>query len=165
MTPTARNAAIAAAATLIPAAIAAAIYPDRARALPGRIADTARDAFDGDDIESQVRRTLARLESLTEGLDLHARRNSPAISPGALIAAGVAAALVIPAALTAVFAPDRVRAVRDRAVGYFNDDDLDDQVEDELTRVSERLESLSADIDRQRDSAFDSVTSAAQTGD
>ena len=168
MTPTARNAAIAAAATLIPAAIAAAIYPDRARALPGRIADTARDVLDGDDTDTQIRRTLARLQALTDNLDLHTRQSTPGISPGALIAAGVAAALVIPAALAAIFAPGRIRAARDRAAGTFRDDagsDLDDEVDEELSRVSERLETLTADLDRQRDDAFDSVTAAAQTDD
>ena len=162
MTPTARNAAIAAAATLIPAAIAAAMYPDRARALPGRIVDRSRDLFESDDIDSQMRRALARLDHLTDGLDRYTGRNQPQFSTGTLVAAGIAAAIAIPAALTAIFAPDRVRAARDSVVGYFSEED-EAEMQSELSRVSERLDALNSDIEAQRERAFDAVTGAAQS--
>ena len=162
MTPTARNAAIATAATLIPAAIAAAFYPDRARALPGQIADRARDAFDdSDDFETRARRTIARLESLTDGLDRFSRPSTPTVSAAAMIAGGIVAALAVPAALAAFF-PDRARAYRDAAIGYFRSDD---EAREELSRVSERLNSLSKDIERQRSSNYDDVVSAAKKSD
>lgn len=164
MTPTARNAAIAAAATLIPAAIAAAIYPDRARALPERISARVRDSFESDDFDSQARRALARLEALTDRLDRRDETSDP--RPG-LLAAGLALVLVVPAALTMLF-PDRARAARDTALGYFRDTEDDEDraaaaaVEAELGRVSQRLDALSTDIETARDANYEAVTKAAQ---
>ncbi len=162
MTPTARNAAIAAAVTLIPAIAAAAFYPERARALPGRVGDRVRDIFeDDDDVEATVRRLVARLDALTHRLDRHDSFMDRArdVSPGAAIAAGLAALVVIPTALTAIFAPHRLREARDAAMGYWSDHD---DVGDELSGLSSRLDELTADIEKQRDSNFDAVTRAAR---
>ncbi len=163
MTPTARNAAIAAAITLVPAIAAAAFYPDRTRALPGQVSDRVRELFeDEDDIEKATRKVVSRLENLTHRLDSRSLSDRmPHVSPGAAIAAGIAALVVIPTALTAIFAPHKFREARDAAVGYWRDDE---EIERELSGLTERLDSLSSDIEKQREANFDAVTGAKNAG-
>ncbi len=171
MTPTARNAAIAAAIAIVPAVAAAVFYPERARAalpdrtrsLPGRLYDRVHELFeDEDDIEKATRRVVSRLENLTHRLDARESLMDRArdVPPGAAIGAGLAALLVIPAALTAIFAPDRLRAARDRVTGYWRDED---ELHDELSGLSDRLDSLSENIEKQRDANFAAVTGAAKS--
>lgn len=168
MTPTARNAAIAAAVAVVPALAAAtayAVYPERTRSLPGRVSDRIRDMFeDESDIETATRRVVARLEDLSHRLDrregLVRRARDIDLPPGAAIGAGIAALLVIPVALTAIFAPNRLRAARDRVTGYWRNEE---EIGEELSGLSERLDSLSADIEKQREANFDAVTQAARS--
>lgn len=167
MTPTARNAAIAAAITLVPALAAAALYPDRARALPGQVSGRVREIFEDDsEVEQATRQVVSRLEGLTRRLESRALADRvPEISPAAAIGAGIAALVLIPAALTALFAPHRFRQAKDAALGYWSDEnDIDPAVEDELSGLSERLDTLSADIERQREDNFDAVLGAKNAG-
>ena len=71
-----------------------------------------------------------------------------------MVIGGVLAAIAIPAALTAWFAPEKVREARDYVMG-------NDEAEEELKNLSARLEDLNSHIEAQRDSAFDSVSHAA----
>ncbi len=163
MTPTARNAAIAAAITLVPAIAAAAFYPAQTRALPGQVSDRVRELFeDEDDIEKATRRVVSRLENLTHRLDSRTLADRmPEVSPATAIAAGIAALVVIPTALTAIFAPHKFREARDAAMGYWHDDEA---VEQELSDITERLDTLSSDIEKQREANFDAVTGAKNAG-
>ncbi len=171
MTPTARNSAIAAAITVVPAVLAAAFYSDRARALPdqarslsGRVSDRIRDMFeDESDVETATRRVVSRLEDLAHRLDrresMMSRARNVDMPPAAAIGAGLAALVIIPTALTAIFAPNRLRAARDRVTAYWQDEE---EIQEELSGLSERLDSLSQDIEKQRDANFDAVTQAAK---
>ncbi|WP_375261426.1 hypothetical protein [Palleronia sp.] len=185
MNSTARNVALATAATVLPAAAAALTYPDRTRRLGhvigdrmtglledtpthGRrvqhaLTDRAQEIYGAGaaEFEDRTRRIMHTLEELTHRLDRRVR-GEPEIehhTPVALICGGIAAALIIPTVLTAVFAPQKLRDARDAVTGYFSDEE---EIGKELTRMSERLESLSADIARQRDSNFDDVVSQAK---
>lgn len=163
MTPTTRNAAIAAAITIVPAIAAAAFYPSQTRALPGQITDRVRDLFEEeDDIEKATRKVVSRLDGLAHRLDARSLSNRmPDVSPGAAIAAGIAALVVIPAAITAIFAPHKFREAKDAALGYWRDDD---ELHSELSGLSERLDTLSGDIEKQRQANFDAVTGAKNAG-
>ncbi len=170
MTPTARNAAIAAAVAIVPAAIAAAFYPDRTRELPhqarslsGRLTDRVRDMFENEsDVETATRRVVSRLEDLSHRLDRRESLMDRArdVSPGAAIGTGVAALLIVPTVLVAIFAPNRLREARDTVTSYWRDEE---ELHDELSGISERLDSLSDHIERQRESNFDAVTRAAKS--
>lgn len=172
MTPTARNSAIAAAITVVPAVLAAAFYSDRARALPdqarslsGRVSDRIRDMFEEeDDIETATRRVVSRLEDLSHRLDrresLMRRARDIDVPPAAAIGGALAALVIIPTALTAIFAPNRLRAARDRVAGYWRNEE---EIQEELSGLTDRLDSLSKDIEKQRDANFDAVTRAAQS--
>ncbi|SPJ24457.1 hypothetical protein [Palleronia abyssalis] len=180
MTPATRNTAIAAAATLIPAALAAAAaaaYPERTRRIGHEIGDRVHSLFDDTtaDVDTRTRRIAHRLEELTHRLEAQLPRHQsswtshmpsmPSMpstpSPMAMIGGGIAAALLIPAALTAIFAPHKLREARDAVTNYWSDE----EVADELTRVSERLDSLSADIEKHREDNFDTVVAAAHKDD
>ena len=65
---------------------------------------------------------------------------------------------MVPTVLTAIFAPQKLRDARDAVTGYFT---TEEEIGEELTRVSERLDSLSADIEKQRESNFDDVVKQA----
>ncbi|QFU07814.1 hypothetical protein PARPLA_02101 [Rhodobacteraceae bacterium THAF1] len=161
MTPTTRNSAIAiaAAATIIPA-VAAAMYPDRTRRLGHDLSNRVHDAFDSgsSDVEGQARKIMSRLDGMSHDLQVRAGMASDRPSYGTMIAAGVVAAIAIPAALTAWFAPDRVRQARDYVFG-------EGDPEQDLADLSSRLDDLTANIERQREDAFDSVTAAAHRDD
>ena len=163
MTPTTRNTAIgiAAAATILPAVAAAVFYPERTRRLGHDISSRVHDAFDSgsSDVESQARRIMARLDGLSHELQVRAGIADDRPSAATLIGAGILAAIAIPAALTAWFAPDRVRQARDYVMGNR------DEAEAELANLTARLDDLNANIERQREDAFDSVTAAAHKDD
>ena len=192
MNSTARNVALAAAATILPAAAAAAIYPDRTRRLGHIVGDRVYGLFDdspyharsrsrsarhaiGDrsreiydasaaEFEDRSRRIMSTLDELVHRLDRRSRDVSlPEIdtsraTPFALIGGSIAAALVVPTVLTAIFAPQKLRDARDAVTGYFASEE---EIGEELSRVSERLDSLSADIEKQRESNFDDVVKQA----
>ncbi|SFG44100.1 hypothetical protein SAMN04488020_102244 [Palleronia marisminoris] len=193
MTPTARNIALAAAATILPAAAAALTYPDRTRRLGHTIGDRVSSLFDdslfktdshirgarhtiGDrahdvydataaELEDRTRRIMRSLDELAHRLDprdLDDSYDTPRVSPLTIIGGGIAAALVVPTVLTAIFAPQKLRSARDAVAGYFTSEE---EIAEELNRVTDRLNSLSADLDKQRSSNFDDVVNAAKKDD
>ena len=193
MTPTARNIALAAAATILPAAAAALTYSDKTRRLGHTIGDRVSTLFDdtplqtrsrsrgarhtiGDrahevydattaEFEDRTRRIMRSLDELMHRLDRHDVDDSldtPRISPATMIGGGIAAALVVPTVLTAVFAPQKLRGARDAMTGYFTSEE---EIGEELTRVTDRLNTLSADLEKQRSSNFDDVVKAAKKHD
>lgn len=194
MTSTARNVALAAAATILPAAAAAFAYPDRTRRLSHTIGDRVSALFDdspletlsrgraarhaiGDraqqayqvtsaEFEDRTRRILRGLDELAHRLDRRGIEESfhdtPRVSPLAMIGGGIAAALVVPTVLTAIFAPQKLRNARDAVTGYFSSEE---EIAEELNRVTDRLNSLSADLEKHRSSNFDDVVGAAKKDD
>lgn len=162
MTPTTRNSAIAiaAAATILPAVAAAVMYPDRTRRLGTDISNRVHDVFDSGttDVESQARKIMSRLDGLSHDLQVRAGLAHDRPSTTSLVIGGIVAAIAIPAALTAWFAPERVQQARDYVFGDGSDPERD------LEELTTRLDDLNANIERQRDSAFDSVAQAAAAG-
>ncbi|PZX15756.1 hypothetical protein LX81_02388 [Palleronia aestuarii] len=161
MTPLYRNIAIAAALIVLPAAATAAAGPDRVRALPGRIGTRVRDWWEDDNLEGNFKRLAARLDDLTDQIESYARPTPEPSGMVGRIMALLGVAVLVPAAITALVAPDRVREVRDRADAWWKGDDEVDP-EAELRGLSERLESLTGDLERQRRNSFDTVTEAAR---
>ena len=163
MTPTTRNTAIgiAAAATILPAVAAAVLYPDRTRKLGNDLSSRVHDAFDSgsSDVETQARRIMKRLDGLSHDLQVRAGIADDRPSTATMIGAGIVAAIAIPAALTAWFAPDRVRQARDYVMGSR------EEAEEELANLTARLDELNDHIEQQREDAFDSVTAAAHKND
>ncbi|TDL81873.1 hypothetical protein E2L08_04260 [Palleronia sediminis] len=180
MTPFARNAAIAAAAVLVPAAAAAAIAyaPERSRSLPARWGDRLRDLLH-DEPDTNLDRITARLDALAHRIEAaghgaysraetaYARAGDT--STATRILAGVGIMTIVPIALTAIFAPDRAADLRDRVTDRLrggradeDDDAMGQQIDDELDALNERLSGLSEDLDRQRDMNFAAVTRTAR---
>lgn len=189
MNSTARNVALATAATVLPAAAAALAYPDRTRRLGHIIGDRVTGLFDDSprrsrsrgrrarhaitdraqeiygasaaEFEDRTHRIMRSLEDLAHRLDRRDPHSSDMEhhTPVALICGGLAAALIIPTVLTAVFAPQKLRNARDAVTGYFT---TEEEIGEELTRVSDRLESLSAHLEKQRASNFDDVVKQAK---
>lgn len=157
MSPFTRNIVLATAAAVLPAIAAAAVSPDRARALPRRISTRVRDIFEDDDsVEGNLRRITARLEDLSHQIDARsAMERVRDTSTTTRILTALAALLLLPAALSAIFFPDRLRAARDRVIehGPWAHDD-DESWDDEL-------EELEDDLEAQRDDAVAAVSKAA----
>ena len=163
MTPLYRNIAIAAALIALPAAATAAAGPDRVRALPGRIGNRVRDWYEDGTVEDNLRRLAARLDDLTDQIDVLHRDPAPRGGIGARVAAVLGVAVLVPAAIAAILAPDRVRQARDYVTSWGADQQA--AIEDELASLSDRLGTLTGKLDRQRDDAFDTVTRAAKSAD
>lgn len=131
MSPFARNIALTAAAALLPALVGLAVAPERARALPNRIDARGSHAMD------RVHDT----------------------SPTARLLADIAALVVIPAALTAIFARGRLRVSRERDADhvYRHEDDVD--------RSGDDVGDLEEALETQRSDAVSTVSRAARRND
>lgn len=190
MTSTARNIALATAATILPAAAAAFAYPDRTRRLGHTIGDRVTSLFDdtslqtrgrdarhaiGDrahevydatasELEDRTRRIMRSLDALVHRLDRReeVHEDTHRSSPLAMIGGSIVVALIVPTVLTAIFAPQKLRSARDAVTGYFTSEE---EIAGELNRVTDRLNSLSADLEKQRSSNFDDVVNAAKKDD
>lgn len=167
MSPLYRNIAIAAALVAVPAALTAAVGPDRVRSLPGRLGSRMRDWWDDDSLENNLRHLAARFEDLTDQVDLHVgpKRDRSWGIMGSIL--GIA--ILVPAAIAALSGAGKLDGLRDRAAEYWADEDAEDGGDDALQRdlsdLTDRLDSLNADLESQRDSNFDTVTRAARDAD
>lgn len=156
MSPFTRNIAFTAAATLLPALIGLVIAPERARILPSRIGHRVRDLLGDDDtVEASLRRITARLEDLSHQLEANGASATDRMretSTATRLVAGIVALLVIPAALTAIFAPGRLR-------GWDADDA--DRDENNVDRSGDDVGDLEEALEKQRSDAVSAVSQAA----
>lgn len=152
MSPFTRNIALTAAA-LLPALIGLAVASERVRVLPNRIGHRVRDLFEDDDtVEASLRRITARLDDLSHQIDArgsHVMDRMHDTSPTTRLLAGIAALLVIPAALTAIFAPGRLRLA-----GARSPDDIEASGDD--------IGDLETALEKQRSDAVSTVSRAAR---
>ena len=164
MSPFTRNIAVTAAATLLPALIGLVIAPERTRALPDRISHRVRGLFDDDDtVEASLRRITARLEDLSHQIDARgasATHRMRETSTTSRLMAGIVALLVIPAALTAIFAPGRLRVSRG-----WDGDGAHREEDDDVNRWGDDVGHLEEALERQREDAVSAVSQAARRGE
>lgn len=156
MSPLTRNIALTAASTLLPALIGFLVAPERTRSLPDRIGHRVRGLLENDDtVEANLHRISARLEDLSRQLDVHgsqAMKRMHETSPTTRLVAGLAALVVIPAALTAIFAPGRLRQAGARDA-------------DPARNRGNAFSDLEEDLEKQRSDAVSAVSDAARRSD
>lgn len=160
MSPFTRNIILTAVAAILPALVGLAVAPERARALPGRIGHGVRDLLEDDSVEASLRRITARLDNLAHQIDAHGASAADRMretSTATRLVAGIAALLVIPAALTAIFAPGRLRGSRSHDAGYASRDDVD--------RGGDEVGDLEEALEKQRSDAVSAVSAAANRTD
>ncbi|TRD16613.1 hypothetical protein [Palleronia caenipelagi] len=158
MTPSSRNAAIAAASTLIPLVAGAIVAARSDRSAVDRLSSRVSDAWENrPDLESHLSDLRDRANALGHRLD--PRRDDDSDRLRMLLAAG-ATALLVPAAIAALIGAKRRNTVVEEVTESLPDEE---RIRSAVSDISERLQSLSAHLEQQRENAFEMVRDAART--